>query len=199
MRFWAKVRNGAVSNVVTIEDHNTMTETTEYQVAKPSFKQKKISHLFHYTTEFDILLNIIENGFSPSYCYENIDELEYYIPMVSFCNIPITDVQLYMRYGEYGIGIDLEWARKRSISPVVYIHDSTPFKGLHRRINEILLNNYLFKSLQSLTLEITDGEENDKKKEEENNFIKSLKSINDETVPAIQFFKNWKTMHEGVV
>lgn len=187
---------GLMEKLVAIENHYTMTRSNELNWSESPFKQKKIDHLFHYTTEFERLLKILKNGFSPSYCYENIDEYEYYIPMVSFCNIPITDVQLYMRYGEYGIGINLEWARKQTISPVVYIHDSTPFRGLHRRINQILLNDYVFHSVKRKIEGASTGNEMDDNKDSD--FIQKLKYINDQTVPAIQFFKNWKTVHKGV-
>src|SRR5659263_94182 len=100
-----------------------MTLKIDTKTIKNEFNQKKINHIFHYTSNFDVLLKILKNGFEPSYCAERINDVEYYIPMISFCNIPLRDVDLYMRYGKYGIGMSLEWAEENSISPVVYIHN----------------------------------------------------------------------------
>ncbi|MCU4173937.1 abortive infection system antitoxin AbiGi family protein [Carboxylicivirga sp. N1Y90] len=98
---------------------------------KSEFKQKKINHIFHYTRRYDWLKKILDSGFAPSYCHENISEFEYFIPMVSFCNIPLKDVDNYMRYGKYGIGMSMEWAVRNSISPVIYIHEQTPFQNFY--------------------------------------------------------------------
>src|SRR5689334_2541951 len=106
-----------------------------------NFTQKRINHIFHYTTSFDSLIGILSNGFVPSYCQEEITDLIYLIPMVSFCNISIRDVDLYMRYGNYGIGMSVNWAIKNRISPVIYIHETSPFNNLDREINYILLQD----------------------------------------------------------
>lgn len=94
---------------------------------KTEFKQKKINHVVHYTKTIDDLLSILKNGFAPSYCYEKINTLELYIPMVSFCNIPIKDVKSFMNYGNYGIGMSIDRAKEKKLSPVTYIHENTPF------------------------------------------------------------------------
>lgn len=110
-------------------------ETNIPKQINKEFNQKKVNLVFHYTKKLEFLLNILKDGFQPSYCYEKINDLEYYIPMVSFCNIPLTDVDDYMRYGKYGIGLSLDWAIRNGISPVVYIHENTPFANLHKQIN----------------------------------------------------------------
>lgn len=158
------------------------------------FNQKKINHIVHYLDNFDILLKILKDGFAPSYCLERINDFDYYIPMTSFCNIPLKDVDLYMRYGKYGIGMSLDWALKNSISPVVYIHETTPFRELHSKINKIHLFKMAKKLFDNEVLEIME------KKVEEfdySEYDKTLQEINDVTVPAIQFFKNWKTNYKG--
>jgi hypothetical protein len=81
----------------------------------------------------------LKTGFHPSYCQEKIGDLKYLIPMVSFCNISIRDVGLYMRYGDYGIGMTMDWALQNRISPVIYVHENSPFSDLHSRINKLLL------------------------------------------------------------
>lgn len=158
------------------------------------FNQKKINHIFHYTNSFEVLLKIIRNGFAPSYCDEKINEIDYYIPMVSFCNIPLKDVDLYMRYGKYGIGMSLEWAVRNSISPVIYIHENTPFKDLHKQINLINLNQIATKYFANMYKEITENVKDNNNYEQDKNL---LKQINDVTVPTLQFFKNWKTIHKN--
>lgn len=154
------------------------------------FNQKKINHIFHYTNSFEVLLKIIRNGFAPSYCDEKINDVEYYIPMVSFCNIPLKDVDLYMRYGKYGIGMSFDWALKQSISPVIYIHENTPFKDLHSRINTLHLNRFAKTVLEKEIKKIIEEDETEVNYSEE---FEIIKQINEITVPTIQFFKNWKT------
>lgn len=56
----------------------------EQIIPQDVFNQKKVGHIFHYTKTFDSVLGILTSGFQPSYCQENIDDLTYLIPMVSF-------------------------------------------------------------------------------------------------------------------
>ncbi|WP_313263589.1 abortive infection system antitoxin AbiGi family protein [Sphingobacterium sp.] len=102
-------------------------ENKDIQAIEAEFNQKQINHIFHYTNNFEILKKILRSGFAPSYCEETIDKKEYFIPMVSFCNIPLREVDSYMKYGQYGIGMSMEWALENSISPVIYVHENTPF------------------------------------------------------------------------
>jgi hypothetical protein len=158
------------------------------------FIQRKVNHVFHYTDSLDRVLGIIDQGFLPSYCYETFGEMEYYIPMVSFCNIPLTEVSLYLRYGQYGIGLTLDWAISHTISPVVYVHERTPFLDMHRKINERHIKPLVKKQIKHGVERALDPSvpENDFSEE-----IALIKEINDITVPAIQFFKNWTTQFEG--
>lgn len=158
-----------------------------------SFNQKRINHIFHYLDNFEILIKILKTGFAPSYCKEIINDTDYYIPMISFCNIPLRDVDLYMRYGKYGIGLSLEWALEKSISPVIYTHDKTPFKNLHSEINQIQLFN-LSKKMFSNILEANLNNQADKSDYTE--YDEMIRNINNVTVPTIQFFKNWKTKYK---
>ena len=142
----------------------------DLKVVENDFSQKKINHIVHYQDNFEVLLKIIKKGFAPSYCLEEINSSEYYIPMVSFCNIPFKDVDQYMRYGKYGLGMSLDWALRNAISPVVYIHENTPFRNFSKKLFEHSITNANFDSY--------------------NNILKS-------TLPTIQFFKNWKTIYKG--
>jgi hypothetical protein len=159
-----------------------------------AFIQRKVNHVFHYTESLDTVLGIIDRGFLPSYCYETFGEMEYYIPMVSFCNIPLTEVSLYLRYGQYGIGLTLDWAISHAISPVVYVHERTPFLNLHREINKRHIDPLAKKQIKHVLEKVFDPSTPGKDFSEE---IDLLKEINNVTVPAIQFFKNWKTRFEG--
>ncbi|MDR6969445.1 hypothetical protein J2X31_003476 [Flavobacterium arsenatis] len=164
------------------------------EIIESKFNQKKINHIFHYLDNFEILIKILKNGFAPSYCKEIINDTDYYIPMVSFCNIPLRDVDLYMRYGKYGIGLSLDWALENSISPVIYTHEKTPFKNLHSKINQIQLYNLsrkMFKNILDATLNNQEDETDYKEYDE------LIKNINNVTVPTIQFFKNWKTKYKS--
>lgn len=164
------------------------------------FKQKRINHIFHYTQNSETLISIIKNGFAPSYCVENITDLTYLIPMVSFCNISIRDVDLYMRYGNYGIGLTIDWALKNRISPVIYIHENSPFNNLHRQINKILLWDLLNRQVADAVKQFDEssakGEAYNYQSDER--YTKLLSDINKLTVPALQFFKNWKTHYNGI-
>ena len=171
-----------------------MASKKDNKISENEFNQKKINHIFHYTDNFEVLLRILKNGFAPSFCAEKINDVEYYIPMVSFCNIPLRDVDLYMRYGKYGVGMSLEWALKNSISPVIYIHEMTPFKNFH--VN--LISSH-FKMMLS---ELFNNQKLDNLENRVNNFDFSeyddnLNKITEINISAIQFFKNWKTHYKG--
>lgn len=165
------------------------------------FRQKRINHIFHYTKSFESLIQIINQGFAPSYCQEQITDLTYLIPMVSFCNISIQDVDLYMRYGNYGLGMSVDWAIRNQISPVIYVHDNSPFARLHRSINEILLFDMLNTQVADFQRQIYDavdsGKEYTYQPPQDDRYTRLLSDINNITVPALQFFKNWKVKYDG--
>ena len=173
-----------------------MKKSKKVEIEEVIFNQKKINHIVHYTNNFEFLLKILRDGFAPSYCAEKINDFDYYIPMISFCNIPLRDVDLYMRYGKFGIGMSLEWALKNGISPVVYIHETTPFKDIHMKLIqanvgkmlEKIFDNQKIDNLQNIVDEFPYSE-----------YDKGLQDITNITIPAIQFFKNWKTTYKGEV
>jgi hypothetical protein len=86
--------------------------------------------LFHFTNSIDNIKNILTNNFLPRYCLERIDffsknteEIDIGIPMVCFCDIPLSQITEHINtYGEYAIGLSKDWAIKKGISPVFYIH-----------------------------------------------------------------------------
>jgi hypothetical protein len=70
--------------------------------------------LFHFTNSFDNLEGILTNEFYPRYCLENFDVIlaelldlrELAIPMISFCDIPLSQIRKHVGYyGCYAIGL----------------------------------------------------------------------------------------------
>ncbi len=164
------------------------------------FNQKRVNHIFHYTTSYDKLIKILKNGFAPSYCKEEISDTSYLIPMVSFCNISIRDVDLYMRYGKYGIGISLDCAIRNRISPVIYFHENSPFNNLHSQINEATILNIAGRQLRSAREQFQDALNRGieyKFEYDESDDGNLLGAINNLTVPTLQYFKYWKTFYKG--
>lgn len=95
--------------------------------------------VFHYTGCFDHLANILANGFYPSYCKETIHRgtfiEEYAIPMVSFCDIPLSQVKDHIeKYGPYAIGLSLNWAVQNHLNPVQYLESNS---ALNEGVNGI--------------------------------------------------------------
>ncbi|MBL0709893.1 MAG: hypothetical protein JJV99_02585, partial [Colwellia sp.] len=83
--------------------------------------------IIHYTNSIDILTSILQEGFRIRYCSEilrlgNKGHSKAAHPMVSFCDIPLSDsIQHFEAYGEYGIGLSKKWAVNNGINPVIYI------------------------------------------------------------------------------
>lgn len=170
-----------------------MKRQKKVEIEEVIFNQKKINHIVHYTDNFEFLLKILRDGFAPSYCAERINDFDYYVPMISFCNIPLKDVDLYMRYGKFGIGMSLEWALKNSISPVVYIHETTPFKDIHMK----LINANANRMTKMISNHNNEGNFTNLLNSIDAQFEEGSQELNNITVPALQFFKNWKTTYRG--
>jgi hypothetical protein len=89
--------------------------------------------LFHFTSDLDSVFSILADEFHPHFCLENfnvlaprrsnVPELEFAVPLVSFCDIPLSQVEKHMdAYGRYGIGMRKEWGTKRKVAPVLYTY-----------------------------------------------------------------------------
>lgn len=94
----------------------------------------RTSSLFHYTT-YNGLKSILKQGIIPNYCKEDFsidgDRFAIGIPMVSFCDIPLTRTKEFTkRYGHHAIGIRKEWAVKNGINPILYINDENIITSL---------------------------------------------------------------------
>lgn len=155
------------------------------------YEQKKINHVFHYTSYFPDLQKIVRNGFIPSYCKEEIDNKKYLTPMVSFCNIPIGEVDKYVRYGKNGIGMSLKWAIKNGLSPVTYTHENSPYY--------FILSSF---SLLKFHQEISGYKDNNGKNFLGMNMLDDL-ALDQNSIrykanlKLLQYLKNWETEYKG--
>jgi hypothetical protein len=89
------------------------------------------SAIFHFTNNKDSLKGILESNFKIKYCKETIKfgnrrKFSIYVPMVSFCDIPLSQVKDHIgRYGSYGLGLTREWAIRKQLNPVIYIQPNS--------------------------------------------------------------------------
>jgi len=85
--------------------------------------------LFHFTTK-ENLLGILRNEFYARYALENhnifgeeVPERHIAIPMVSFCDIPLSQIKDHVeKYGDYALGLTKDWAKSHGIAPVLYAY-----------------------------------------------------------------------------
>ncbi|SFF03286.1 abortive infection system antitoxin AbiGi family protein [Spirosoma endophyticum] len=136
--------------------------------------------LFHFTKK-EFLLNIIEKGFFPRYnrefeptvdpdFFEDIKDI--YIPMVSFCDIPLSSVENHLKiYHHYGIGLSTNWGQKKGLNPVTYIHSNASNINTYRKnINDLVL---LYSSLIAEEFMMNKGH-----KPSVRNLIDKIKKVN---------------------
>jgi len=104
------------------------------------------NRLFHFTDKIENLLNILENNFIPHFSLEKIHNgaLEIGIPMVSFCDIPLSQIEKHMKiYGNYAIGLSKEWGIENKLNPVFYYNpNSLVDKWMESSFSQILRNGY---------------------------------------------------------
>jgi hypothetical protein len=104
--------------------------------------------VIHYTERIENLKGILlHEGFRLKYCYEellvcNENLLSSAIPMVSFCDIPLSEVKNHVdAYGSYGIGLNKSWARRTGLNPVFYLEmDSQLARLINEQVNRIMKN-----------------------------------------------------------
>ncbi len=106
--------------------------------------------LFHFT-KLDGLEGILKSkGFYCQYSDEHFENIlpatnHYrftYIPMVSFCDLTITQLSRDSvhteHFGNYGIGLTKEWGIENRVSPVLYVHkESRPTNQLRELIDKV--------------------------------------------------------------
>lgn len=86
--------------------------------------------LFHFTRNLETLKKILSGGFKPFYSSEDLKMFDIHecpgIPMVSFCDIPLSHTQNHVGvYGRYAIGFEKNWGMRKNISPVHYIYEGS--------------------------------------------------------------------------
>lgn len=88
--------------------------------------------VIHYTNKLENLKGIIKSqGFRLKYCLEELQvdrKIEFFsaIPMVSFCDIPLSEVKNHIdSYGSYGIGLYKTWAKTMHLNPVLYLESNS--------------------------------------------------------------------------
>lgn len=88
--------------------------------------------VIHYTNKLENLKGILESqGFRLKYCLEKISInnetiFESGVPMISFCDIPLSEVKNHIDlYGSYAIGLYKTWAKKSRLNPVLYLEDNS--------------------------------------------------------------------------
>lgn len=102
--------------------------------------------VFHFTKNKTSLKGILKNNFQPNYCFESIEidncpevntkdlkvkkgediSISGGIPMVSFCDIPLSQVKEHInKYGFYSIGLTKDWAKRNGLNPVLYFEQSS--------------------------------------------------------------------------
>jgi Putative abortive phage resistance protein AbiGi, antitoxin len=83
--------------------------------------------LFHFTDKNSLLNIIKQKQFMPKYSLEEF-EYEYNkkfkigIPMVCFCDIPLSKIHEHISdYGNYGIGMSELWIKRYRLNPLLYL------------------------------------------------------------------------------
>jgi Putative abortive phage resistance protein AbiGi, antitoxin len=109
--------------------------------------------IFHFTASIDNLESILKNDFYPLFVFEDffgtissIPGAEKAIPMVCFCDIPLSQVRKHIKtYGEYAIGLSKEWAVRMKINPVLYTYKGSDFAvKLYGALNNIIARERQF-------------------------------------------------------
>ena len=90
--------------------------------------------LIHLTSQKEYLHGILKEGFKIKYCHEVVNTSKGAInagfPMISLSDLPLS--QLYsqvLNYGNYGIGMKKEWAKRKGLNPVLYIDEESTLGG----------------------------------------------------------------------
>jgi len=106
------------------------------QICHPDVNARISSNtLFHFTNSIDHIRSILEDEFRPHISLEDLSCIEpvglkVAIPMVCFCDIPLSQTRSHMGYyGSYGIGMSKSWGIKNGVSPILYTYQSSPLSA----------------------------------------------------------------------
>lgn len=100
----------------------------------------RTSSLFRFCSEFEMLKKVLKNGIYPNYCEEDLSfssiDFKIGIPMVSFCDIPITLLdEHHNRYGVYGLGLKKEWGFANGITPIMYVSNENVLSSVYYHVS----------------------------------------------------------------
>lgn len=115
------------------------------KITIPSERSLYPNTVFHFTDDNDILLSILKNKyFKASYAKEiivgpNGSKRKFGIPMVSFCDIRLSNLHEHMKkYGYYGIGLKKNWAINKGLNPVSYLnHNCSMFEYFDEQLRDM--------------------------------------------------------------
>lgn len=109
--------------------------------------------IIHFTKKMSSLKGILKNGFQVFYSTEllktsNKGNMHAAFPMISFCDIPLTQVKKHLdSYGNYGIGLKKSWAKSNKLNPVLYFDQNSEliefFKSEFVRLNNKLKSSQI--------------------------------------------------------
>lgn len=104
-----------------------------------------LNSVIHYPQTIDNLKGILSEGFRVKYCLEKVTGVPVAFPMVSFCDIPLSDALSHSEnYGKFAIGLSKEWAVENNLNPVLYISDNSfldqQFRTQSDRLNQEFRN-----------------------------------------------------------
>lgn len=122
------------------------------------------SNVIWHQTDYQGLKGIIEKmAFQTSYSLETINDVNVAFPMISFCDIPLSDMREYLtqnesdkltgKYGKYTIGMKRGWGNKKGLSPVWYRdRQAYTLKGLMTQMKKLIKkrNSYMLDEEESI-------------------------------------------------
>ena len=90
--------------------------------------------LFHLTDSKEKIKGILTDNFKVKYCIEQLvtskGKWNAAVPMVSFCDIPFSQIKNHLdSYGNYGIGLSIEWRQRMGLNPVLYLDTHSSLGG----------------------------------------------------------------------
>jgi hypothetical protein len=101
--------------------------------------------LFHFTPEYGTIESILKDGIAPSYCAERLPHAgkfnQYHIAMISFCDIPLSEISNIRAYGSYAIGLTMDWGKKHKMNPVLYLDRDSNVAHYVYETAQFIVNN----------------------------------------------------------
>ena len=108
------------------------------------------SVLIHQTDKKGLIGILNDSGFIVKYCHDKViarnghSNLAY--PIVSFTDLPLTSLKIPYGepggYGDYGIGLKKDWARRNGMNPVFYVDSESNLIELINGARKKLLSDW---------------------------------------------------------